>query len=359
MKIIVFAVLFLWFYPTISQEVFPFVDNIGYLRSFEKGYYNQIDFLSPLEIKFSEKIVAFRDNKNDFYVYDGLKKEKLSKLANNYQVGIGLLAWNTGPVLNLWDNGVQRTLTMYGGTYFVSDSLVVYEDLIENAVRVYYRDSIYELFRTVGNIKFPSAVGSNSVAFEGNGGINYAFVAGKIIEIGVMNNPVHYSCGGNLVAFNDPFNKTFSIVESNEIIDLETIQMKDYKVGYEMVVYRDLNNQLMVYKGNKLIELSNYSASFYEVFRNMIVWGEGQVFFAYDGQEKYELCNYIPKEYKLRNGIVAFRNFNHGVSLFKDGKVEIISNIPNAGFEVNGSSLRIEIANGRYQFFYNGKIWEM
>jgi hypothetical protein len=358
-KIFISSIIALFSLITFAQDVFPYIDNVGFMRSFQNGYSRQVEFLPPVDVKFSEKIIAYIDNKNDFFIYDGKEKEMLSNMASSYQIGYHIAAWNTGPILNVWDNGKKRTLTRFGRNYVVSDSLVVFEDLMENAIRVYYRDSIYELYRTVGQPIFPAAVGSNTVAFEGNGNVQFAFVAGSIVEIGVINDNVRYSAGGNKIAFNDPFHQSFASAQFREIVDIESIQIRDYKAGNDLIVYRDLNDQLLCYMNNEVIELSNYSARWFEVFRNTVVWNEAGLFFAFDGKQKYELANYIPEEYKIRDGIVAFRNLNGGVSMFANGEVTVISNLPNAPFEVNGTTVRVQVNRGNFIFFKDGKSFDM
>ncbi|MEX1191248.1 MAG: hypothetical protein WEA99_04690 [Brumimicrobium sp.] len=351
--IVVFVPSFIY-----SQDVFPYLDNLEYLKSFQNGQSKQIDYLKPVDFSYSEKVVAYIDNKSDFFIYDGVKKEKMTGMANGYDVGIDIVAWHTGPIVSIWDDGEKQTITRFGRRYKVTDSLVVFEDLRDNVIRVYYNDSIYDLYYSIGDLRFPKHIGSNSVGFTGNGNVQYSFVAGEILEIGVINDKVKYEAGGNLVAFNDPFNQSFAVAYADEIIDVEPITVNDYKVGYDIVVYRDRNQNLKGYINKELKDLSNYSASFYEVFRDMIVWGENGFFYAYYEGKKYELANYFPSEYKIRNGIVAFRNQNGGVSVFYDEKVEIISNLRNAEFEVNGNTVRVQVNKGNYNFFKDGKIYQ-
>jgi hypothetical protein len=356
---ILFIISIIYSFIGLSQEVFPYVDNIGYMRSFQDGKAVQIEYLAPRDVKYSEKIIAFIDNKRDFFVFDGEEKEFLASIVNGYDIGYNLCAWNTGPILSVWDSGKKKELTRFGRHYQVTDSLVVFEDLRDNAIRVYYKDSIYDLFYSVDPPVFPQAVGSNSVAFVGNGNIHYAFIAGKIIEIGVINDKVTYSAGANKIAFNDPFNQSFACVHPTEIVDLESIMIQDYKAGWDIVAYRDLNDQLMLYENNTVIELSNYSARNYKVFRDMVVWNEAGLLFVYDGKlkKKFEVANYIPEDYKIREGIVAFRNLNGGVSVYDNGEIKVISNLQNAPFEVNGNTVRVKVNRGNFDFYQNGKVW--
>lgn len=340
-----------------SQEVFPYMDNIGYMRSFQDGKSIKVEHIPPMDIKYSEKIIAFIDNKNDLFVYDGVKKELLSNMANSYQIGYNLCAWNSGPILYAWENGKKHLLTQFGRNYIVTDSLVVFDDHMENAICAYYNDSIYTLFKSVDRPRMPQYIGSNSVAFVGNGDIHYTFISGKILEIGVINDKVTYAPGANKIAFNDPFHQSFAVAHKYEIIDIESIMVNDYKAGWDIIVYRDQNDNLMCYTDGGLIELSNFNAYNYDVFRNMVVWNEAGLFFVYDGKQKFEIANYIPEEYQIRDGIVVFRNLNGGVSIYENGEVKVLSNLPNAQFEVNGNTVRIHISRGNFIFYKDGEFF--
>ncbi|HLV42005.1 MAG TPA: hypothetical protein VKY37_06990 [Brumimicrobium sp.] len=353
----ILSILLLVTSGAMAQKVFPYLNNMDYFKSFHEGQSIQLDYLKPIDIKYSEEIIAYIDNKSDLFVFDGKEKEKLSGLANDYKIGINLVAWNTGPIVSVWENGQKQTLTHFGRNYIVSDSLVVFEDRRDNAVRVYYRGVIHDLYYSISDVYLPQYVGSNTVAFQGNGNVNYAFISGKIIEIGVFNEHIKYAPGANLVAFNDPFNQTFAVAFKNEVLDVEPTMVQSYKTGYDMIVYLDRNNNLKAYIAGELVTLSSY-ASFYEVYRDMVVWGENGVLYSFNNGKRYEIANYIPDEYKIRQGIVAFRNLNGGVSVFHNNEVEIVSNLSGAPFEVNGNTVKVQVHKGNYIFFKNGFTYQ-
>lgn len=340
-----------------AQKVFPMLDNRDYFKSFHEGQTRQLDYLKPIDVKYSEEIIAFIDNKSDLYVYDGRTKEKLTGLANDYKIGMNLVAWNTGPIVSVWENGRALTLTQFGRRYEVSDSLVVFEDLRDNAMRVYYKGEIHDLYYSVTDLFMPQYIGSNTVAFRGNGNVHYAFIQGKIVEIGVFNEAIEYAAGANLVVFNDPFNQSFAVAFRHQVLDVEPTMVRNYKAGYDMFVYLDRNNNLKAYIDGELTTLSTYASS-YEVFRDMVVWIENGVLYTYKNGVRYEIANYIPEDYKIRDGIVAFRNLNGGISVFHNNEVEIVSNLTGAPFEVNGNTVRVQVHKGNYVFFKNGFTYQ-
>ncbi|RYM32317.1 hypothetical protein ERX46_13610 [Brumimicrobium glaciale] len=340
-----------------AQRVFPLLDNRDYFKSFHEGQTRQLDYLKPIDYKYSEEIIAFIDNKSDLNVYDGREKEKLTGLANDYKLGMNMVAWNTGPIVSVWDNGRTVTLTRFGRDYEVSDSLVVFEDRRDNAVRVYYKGEIHDLYYSISDVYLPQYIGSNTVAFRGNGDVHYAFIGGKIVELGVFNDQIEFAAGANLVAFNDPFNQSFAVAFRNQVLDVEPTMVKSYKAGYDQFVYTDRNGNLKAYIDGGLTTLSSFP-NFYEVFRDMVVWGENGVLYTYNNGTRYEIANYIPDEYKIRAGIVAFRNLNGGVSVFHNNQVEIVSNLTGAPFEVNGNTVRVQVSRGNYVFFKNGFTYQ-
>lgn len=340
-----------------AQQVFPFINNQEYLLSFNAGMTTQLDFLKPIDVQYSEEIIAYIDNKRDLFVFDGKRKEKLSGLVNDYKIGINIMAWNSGPILHVWENGMKQNLTYFGGLYEVTDSLVVFEDTRDNAIRVYYQGQIHDLYSSVYRPAFPQSVGSNTVVFRGNGDVYYAFIAGKIVELGVYSSPIRAAAGANLVVFNDSFNQSFAVAFEDEILDVEPTMVQSYKAGYGIFVYHDRTDNLKAYVNGELKTLSTY-VSFYEVFRDMIVWGENGVLYAYRDGHQYEVANYIPEEYYIRDGIVAFRNLNGGVSVFHNNEIEIISNLIDAPFEVNGNTVKVQVNRGNYIFFKNGMTYQ-
>lgn len=342
-----------------GQDVFPFITNLGFFKSFENGYQNQLDFLAPTQIKYSEKLIAYKDHKRDLFVYTKEHgKVFLSNTATDYQIGYNLMAWSVGPILSMWVDGKRKHLSNFGRDFIVSDSLVVYVDRRDNALRAYYNDSIYDVFYGLNDISLPKKLGVNTFGFEGQGGVNYIFDKGKIIEIGVVLTSIDYESGTGFSVFNDPDHQTFALYENGEILDLESIRVPDYKATNNFVVYLDNNKNLMYYKNGVIKKLSNYSPDIYKANDNIVVWTEAGLFFLFDGKQTYEIGNFVPDDYKLTNEILAFRNVMGGVSVFYEGKETKITNIYQAPFEVNGNTVKIELSTGNFLFWKDNKEWQ-
>lgn len=342
-----------------QSTLFPYTDNQGFIKSFDKGYARQVDYLPAKDLVFGDNLVAYVDNKGDLIVYNGKKKIFISSLANAYQVSDNILAWNAGRLINTYYNGKQRTITQFGERYMVSDSLVVFDDIRENALKAYYRDSIYTLYTSTVDIIMPKSIGVNNVAFKGDGDVHYIFSQGVIRELGVWYGDINYSSGTDLVAFNDPINQSFAVLEKGEFFDIESTQIRQYKAGKNFIAYTDLNENLIFYKNGRVEEISNYSTENFQVTDSLVVWQENGMLFCYDGVKKYEVATFIPVEWKAKNNVIAYRSVNGGLMAFQNGRSKIVTQVMDVPFEINQNIVRAQLIGNQYIFHWNGKNYTM
>ena len=84
-----------------AQKVIPFVDFNNYFRSFQQGFFRQVEFQEVRDYKAGDDLVAYVDNRSNLVVYNGDKKENLSNVQSVYEVSDNLMTWQIGPTLNL------------------------------------------------------------------------------------------------------------------------------------------------------------------------------------------------------------------------------------------------------------------
>lgn len=340
-----------------SQEVLPVLDFNNRMKSFEDGFFRQVE-MQPIDSFIAgDNVIGYIDFRENLRVYDGNEPVTLVNIKAPFQVSDNLLVWQIGTNLNLWDAGVQTTLCNRVGNYVVRDSLVVFEDLRYNSVQVYYAGQIYDLYSNPVGVTLPESIGENVLAFKDNGNFYKVFWRGGIYDLDVWHRPYVFSAGTDMVAFNDPKNGTFAIFENGQFLDVENFQMKSYKSGNGFVVYENLNSDLKLYQNGKLTTLSNFSASFWDVKDNVVYWAENGFTYAYSNGVKTEISRYIPADYKIKNGVVAFRNIMGGVSAMVDGKVFEISNQMDSKYSIHGNSVLVELFNRSYIVLQKGRLF--
>lgn len=348
-------------FSTIStaQTVVPLVDFRLDFKSFQNGFFKQVEFQQISGYKFGDDVVGYIDFKGNLMVYDGTVKKQLANVIPDYQVSDNLLTWKIGPTLNLWDNGTLSTLTYYLNEYRLKDELVVYTESRFNTLNAYYEGDIYTLVSSVTEIEMPDFVGENIIAYRDNGNYYKVFWEGTVYELDVWHNPIHFEGGTDILAFNDPINGTFAIFENGEFFDLEMLYVDDYKAGRGFVVYENANGDLMHYKDGEKKQLTNFGASSWYVKDDIVVWTENSFTYAYTNGEVVKIANYIPKDFLLKNNTYVFRNLMGGISTLIDGKVQLITNRLDATYSIHGNSVLVSLFNSSYIYFKEGRKFEL
>ncbi|MEN9997463.1 MAG: hypothetical protein RI922_453 [Bacteroidota bacterium] len=341
-----------------AQKVIPFVDFNYYFRTFENDNFRQLEFQRIKEFKAGDDLVAYIDTKGNLRIYDGKERKDISNLNVEYKVSDHLMAYKIGPTLNMWDEGKLQTLTYFARNYEVKDSLIVFEDTRFNTLNVYWNKQIYPLCTVVDDIYMPEAIGENILVFKDNGNFFKVFYQGEIYDLGVWNNTIDFQCGTDIICFNDPTQRSFAIFENGQFLDVEKNYMGKYKAGRGFIVYEDLNGNLKMYKNGETNQISNFSAKFWEVKDDLVVWGENSFVYAQQNGAKIQVSTYTPKDYLLKNNTFAFRNQMGGVSALIDGKVHEITNQVNAEYEIYGNAVLVKLFNSSYIVFKNGRKFE-
>lgn len=342
-----------------AQAVIPLVDFNGYFRSFQNGFFRQLEFQRIKEYKYGDNVVAYFDNKSNLRVFDGSEPRDLANIQCEYEVSDNLLVWKIGPTLNLWDDGELTTLSYYADKFIIKDSLVVFQDTRWNTLKVYYNKEVYTLVTSSTDLWMPEFIGENIIAFRDNGNFYKVFWRGKIYDLDVWHNPIHFEGDIDILAFNDPINGTFAIFEDGQFFDLENFHVKSYKAGNGFVVYEDRNGNLIRYENGKTNVISNFGASFWEMKDNVLVWGENNTFYTWYNDEKVQVCRYIPSEYKIKNSVFGFRNLMGGINFFYEGQVHELTNQMNSDFNIHGNALLVSLFNRSYLLFYEGKKYTL
>jgi hypothetical protein len=357
MKYILILFSFLYTY-SFSQKVIPFVDFNNYFRSFEENNFKVLEMQQIKEFKAGDDLVAYIDTRGNLRVYDGETRQDISNMNVNYQVSDHLMAYSIGLTLNMWDAGKLRTLTYNSNEYKVMDSIIVFEDTRFNSVSAYWNKQIFPLYTLTGDQYMPVAIGENIVAFKDNGNFYKVFWNGQIYELGVWNGSIDFQVGTDVLCFNDPTERSFAVFENGQFLNVESVYMKNYKAGRGFIVYEDLNSNLIYYKNGKKETLTNFSASFWEVKDDIVVWGENGSVYAYQDQNKLKVCPFIPADYLLKNNVFAFRNVMGGVSALVNGTVKELSNMPDAEFQIYGNAVLVKLFNSTFLVYKNGRIFQ-
>lgn len=338
-----------------AQNVVPFTDFNGFFKSYQNGFFRQIEFQRVREFKTGDDIVAYINFRGNLTIFDGTSPKEISNVQVDYEVSDHLMTWKIGPTLNLWGDGEMRTLTYFADQYILRDSIVVFNDTRFNSVHVYFDGDIYELYKSSGTVQMPDIVGENIIAFRDNGNFNKVFWNGQIYELDVWHDRYAYSAGTDIIAFNDPINGTFAIFEDGQFFDVEDFRMNSYKAGRGFVVYENVNDDLMIYQDGETKKLTSFGADFYDVKDDVVLWTENGFTYGYANGKKFELAKFKVKEYKLKNNVIVFKNIIGGVDALIEGELKNLTTLMNVAFTIHGNAVLLESFNRTFNLHIDGR----
>lgn len=346
--------------PTLvqAQTIFPFTDFNNFFQVFRDGYFQQIEHNQVSDVFYGDEIVAYCNSQRDFKVYDGEQTRMLTNQIITYKASDHLLAWNIGPIINYFENGQSRIISSFGGQYEVSDSLIVYQDTRYNTVNVVYKGKAILLYQTTSDLYMPEVVGDNIVAFRDNGNNYKVFWRGEIYELGVWNgaNKIQFSAGTDMLAFNDPNSRTFAVFENGEFLDVEDLHVSKMKACRGFVVYEDVQGNLKYYGKGVRKDLSAYF-QFWDAKDDVVIWGESNSTYSLYGGDRKQVCNYIPKDWLLKNDVVAFRSNVGGVASWINGNFKEITTLANVEYAVNKHSVMVTLPNRSVIVLWKGELY--
>ena len=342
-----------------AQTVFPFMDFNNFFKAFRDGYFIQIEHQPVTDVTIGDEMVAYVNSQKDFKVYDGTKTQLLTNQIVQFKMSDHMLAWNLGPIINYYEDGKPRALTSFGGNYEVMDSLLVYQDTRYNTVNAVYRGKTTMLYQLTGDLYMPEAIGDNIIAFRDNGDLFKVFWRGEIYELGVVtgNYSISFTAGTDMVAFNDPTTRTFAVFENGEFKDVENMFVNKMKVGRGFVVYEDVQGNLKYYGNGEKKELSSFF-QFWDAKDDVAMWGESNSTYAMINGERSQVCNYITKEWLIKNDVIAFRSNLGGVAAFVNGNLKGITNLPNTEYTINKHSVFVTLSNRSVIALFKGQIYK-
>lgn len=301
-------------------------------------------------------IAPYIDGKGNFKIYNGEKIELISLQTLNYKFSDYLVAWKIGDGIFSYDNGVKKTLTLFGGDFMVKDSLIVFQDTRFKTLNVLYRGEIIQLMQQTGDMTMPDCIGENIIGFEDNGDVYRIFWNGKLYEVGGTELGISFQAGTDVICFNDAINKTFAVFDKGVFMDVEGMFVKNYKAGRGFIVYEDQSGNLWKYQNGQKINLTDFNSGIWDVKDDVVLWNENNLFFTLYNGEKKSVCNYKPDDYMLKNNVIAFRNSQGGVSVNIQGKTNVITTQKDALYSIYESAVLVELFNKSFLYFREGTI---
>lgn len=350
--------LFLSTTLTYAQGIVPTLDFNNFFVSFQDGYFRPIEIQPIVSYKAGDEVVAYIDTRGNLKLYDGKERIDVTTLNVDYQVSDHLMAYKIANGVRMWDAGKFTPLTNFGREFIVKDSIIVYEDTRYQSLNVYWNQKMESLVTITNGLSMNASIGENLVVYKDNSNTYFIYWRGQKFEVGTYNEEqLNFQLGTDVMCFKDPYTQSFYVFDSGVFQEVESFPIKQYKAGRGFVVYEDMNGNLWHYQGGQKTALSNFSSEFWDVKDDICIWMENSYLFAFSNGQKIQVATYRPEAYQLKNNVLVFRNIIGGVSAFVDGKVNELTTVQHADFNIFGNKVLVKLPNQTSIIFMNGKLY--
>jgi hypothetical protein len=340
-----------------KQTVFAYMDYNNFFHSFKDGYFNQVDHQAVTGLVLGDEVLAYYNNQRDFKIFDGTFSRVMTNQPATFKTSDHLAAWNIGQLIYYYENGKPHNLTSFGGDYWVTDSLITFQDTRYNALNVVYQGKVTTLVQSSTDLPVPVVQGDNVLVYKDNGDIYKVFYHGMTYDLGTYNGTeFEFFAGTDIVAFNDPQTRTFAVFQDGEFLDVEEFRAPKVKAGRGFVAYEDLQGNLKVYGKGKYETLSSF-AQFWDAKDDLVAWGDANTTYQYYKGEKKNVANFVVKDWRMKNDVFAFRTLMGGVAASVGGVYKEITTINNTDYVINGHGVMVTLPNRSVMVLYNGQIY--
>jgi len=357
-----FAFIFIILFQSgYSQNISAYSDYRDYFYAFDNGIKKELDYRPIKSYKIGWNCVVFENYSGTLKIYYKGEIYKIFESAFggmfDYSVSKYLMIAKLNNQIKIFDNGKTITLSGNAGSYMMSDSLVAFQDNNKNTFNAYYKGEIIQLEDLLvsdGISHFK--VGSNIIAYINDQNEFKLFYHGKISKLFIVENELQYDVGQDIVAYNNYDDLSFNVFYKNKNYKIEENIPLSFIAGNDCVAYIDNTGKFKLFKDGNVSTISEIQPDFYKVKDDIIVYSEQNYLKVYYKDNDYLLEHYIPDSYQYDQSSVAYVDHMGNLKLFKDGKIETITNETIKSFDLNGSVLKYTTWNDS-RFYYNGILY--
>lgn len=169
-----------------------------------------------------------------------------------------------------------------------------------------------------------------------------------------------YAYGDSLIAYNDYYGE-FKVFYKGETHIVENRPVKIFKVKDNCLVYIDINSEMKLFKGGKVVslEFGNLPISF-ETNLNIVAYVDGlNNFTCYYKGGFYDLQSFAPKSYTIGENMVAYIDNKNRLKAFYNGRIyEILDYEPKSYEAIEDLLLFYDLRDYLY-VFYKGETYQL
>ncbi len=345
--------------PVTAQNLAAYNDYRNYLILFDSGANQQVEHNKVQSFKVGGNMVAWVDYLQNFKLYYKGETKILQPVPiGNYYATDYLIAYTLGfgTAVFVVDGGKERRLTVNSKYFSVGDSIVTFYDMQTQSYKAYYKGKITELDYGDDSRK-DEKVSDNVAAYISRTGELRAFWNGQVYPLLLINEPVTYQVGKNIVPYIDGYTSTFKTFYKGNTFEIEPNKPLSFKTGDDLVAYETQDWTFNVFYNQRVTKLSSYQPKFYDVVDSLVIYQEFNTFKVfYKGKIHTLETNFIPTKYSADFSTLVYFDVQNRLTIFQNGEKKVITYEPITSYTLYRNAIHYMVNNTNF-IYWKGKSY--
>lgn len=272
-----------------------------------------------------------------------------------------LLAWKVGPSLRIPKGDGTETLCRNTGVFTVTDSLIIYNDRLNQTVSAYWNGQVVpvaDVLMTDGDPQWQQAA-NLATFYDAAGRRLLLFYNGRtsVIAEGVSAPQVAVGC--NVAAYIDDRDNSFHVMDKGERYDLEAFAPLSMKAGSGLVAYVTNTGSFKCYTGGNVYPLGDFTPSDYWVQDSVLVFLDQGQLKTFNGDRIDVIERYVPESWSICGSTIAYLDVNRQPRLYRRGvRTQVGHEAGVKQIDQYPGALVYRSNSGAAKVWWNGKLYE-
>lgn len=343
-----------------GQTPVPVISKYGQLYVFDAGTFRELEARRPQMIFQGGNKLAYISDANDVKLY---AKGEVSTLergeAVEMAVSRNMMAWRSGPALRIPSAKGATTICPRVGPYTVTDSIITFHDQMQHQIGVHWQGRTFPIADVLMDNAVPWKSGSNTLLlYDVDRRQVLLFYRGRLSTLCQGSNPMRSQPGGDVVAFMDEYDDTFRIFDRGDEYEVEPFAPASFQVGEGVVAWVNSTGAFRCYQGNQLWDLLDFAPEEYWVRDSIVAFRDGGQFKVFHAGAKETLERVMPVQWDAVGGLVAWIDGRGELKALQGGKRYTVSREPGIRqFEVFPGVVTYRSNSGETKVWWQGRLY--
>lgn len=344
-----------------GQVCVPYHTADGRFGVFQEGRFTELEPASPAAVHPAEDRLVYMTPAGELRGYVNGHAVTLEKPGDIVlRVEGPNIAWKQGAALRVLREEGPLTICAQVGEFTVSDSLVVYHNLLDKTLCMYWRGRSVVLADVVQAMEAPQwKTGSNMVVFyiREQRKVMLAY-RGDVVPLCTGADYALAVPGGDLVAYMDDNDDIFRFFERGKRKDMEDLRPVSFVTGLGCAAWVSGTGRFRAYADGTKVELAKTAPSSYEVRDSVITWLEGGLWKTLADGRVETIERYVPEKWQVDGARIAYQDLNRELRMYHKGERIVLTTEPGIrAFTLVGDAVAWNTTDGAVKVWWRGKVW--